>query len=170
VASAADFRSPEFVEKRDSPTIGTECARAQDVNDRADALKARTKRFALKVLSLVELLPAVGPAAAVGGQLTHSGTSVAANYRAACRARSKAEFAAKIGVVLEEADESLFWLEIIAECGYDKGSPSATRLVQDLLKEADELVAIFVASNITCRESLTRDRQRARTKPGDARG
>lgn len=79
-------------------------------------------------------------------QLFRSGTSVGANYRAACRGRSKADFIAKLGVVLEEADESLFWLEILTEAGIVKRETAAP-----LLKEANELVAIFVASLNTAR-------------------
>ena len=82
------------------------------MNPRQEALKARTKRFALDVLDLVETLPRQGPAVRIGWQLVDAATSVGANYRAACRARSDAEFAAKIGQVLEESDESLFWLEL----------------------------------------------------------
>ena len=91
------------------------------MNPEAEALKARTKRFALAVLDFVETLPTHGPAVRIGNQLTDSATSTAANYRAACRSRSRAEFAAKFGVVLEETDESLFWLELqrreLTACG-----------------------------------------------------
>jgi four helix bundle protein len=82
------------------------------VNPKQEALKARTKRFALDVLDFVETLPHQGPAVRIGWQLVDAATSVGANDRAACRARSDAEFAAKIGQVLEESDESLFWLEL----------------------------------------------------------
>ncbi len=77
----------------------------------------------------------------IGGQLIRCGTSVGANYRAACRSRSKVEFIAKIGIVIEEADESIYWLEIIIESGLIK-----KELIEPLLKEADELTAIMVAS------------------------
>jgi four helix bundle protein len=122
---------------------------AASMNPKAEALKARTKKFANDVLDFVETLPASGPAVRIGNQLVDAGTSVGANYRAACRARSKAEFAAKIGLVLEEADESLFWLELTE--ARSLGSP---RLRTSLLQEADELTAIFAASSITTRESL----------------
>jgi len=82
----------------------------------------------------------------MGKQLLRCGTSVAANYRAACRARSKAEFIAKIGVVLEEADEGVFWIELLG----DTGTVKAARL-NDLLREAKELTAIFTASQVTAR-------------------
>jgi four helix bundle protein len=119
------------------------------MNEQAEALKARTKKFALDVLEFVDTLPKQGPAVRIGIQLSDAATSVAANYRATCRSRSKAEFAAKIGVVLEEADESMFWLEVAKErrLGWDK-------LREPLLREADELVAIFSSSSITVRQSL----------------
>lgn len=85
----------------------------------------------------------------VGRQLLKAGTSVGANYRAACRGRSRAEFAAKLGIVEQESDESAFWLEIIIEAGLLK-----ERLVQPLLDEADELVAIMVASRISTKKNL----------------
>ena len=81
---------------------------------------------------------------AIAGQLIRSGTSVGANYRAACRARSKAEFAAKIGIVIEEADETVFWLELIVEA-----SILPEGKIESLLKEGNELIAIFVSSRKT---------------------
>ena len=80
-----------------------------------DDLKKRTKQFALRILKLVAALPRTIAGRTIGGQLARSGTSVAANYRAACRARSKAEFISRLGVVEEEADESALWLELIIE-------------------------------------------------------
>ena len=106
-----------------------------------DELKARTKGFALRVIKLVRALPKTVEGRVFAGQLIRSGTSVAANYRAACRGRSRAEFAAKIGTVLEEADESALWLELIVEAGLL--APSRCQL---LLEEAGELVAIFAAT------------------------
>jgi four helix bundle protein len=79
---------------------------------KADELKDRTKQFALRVLKLVAALPKTIEGRAIASRLVRRGTSVAANYRATCRARSKAEFIAKVGVVLEEADETLLWLEL----------------------------------------------------------
>jgi four helix bundle protein len=119
------------------------------MNARADALKARTKQFALDVLAFVTASNFGEPAASVGRQLVRAGTSVGANYRSACRARSTAEFAARIGVVLEEADESLFWLEVIKE-GHLGSGPT----LHQLLNEAGELTAIFAASSITARANL----------------
>lgn len=103
-------------------------------------LQERTKRFALRVLKLVDALPNTAAGRAISNQLVRSATSVGANYRAACRARSRAEFAAKLGTVLEEADESLYWLELIRDA---KLVPE--QRISLLLKEADELTAIVVA-------------------------
>ncbi len=104
-------------------------------------LKERTKRFSLRILKLVGALPGGVQGRALGSQLVRSGTSVGANYRAACRGRSKSEFIAKFGIVEEEADESAFWLELIIESGLMK-----KELVEPLLNEANELVAIMTAS------------------------
>ena len=115
-------------------------------NPKAEELKARTKRFALDVLSFRRTLPATDEATDIGRQLSRAATGVGANYRAACRSRSDAEFAARIGVVLEEADESAFWLEVLTEGGIAK-----ERRAVDLLDEANQLTAIFAASSITAR-------------------
>jgi len=104
-------------------------------------LKQRTKRFALRVMKLVASLPRTVEGRAIGGQLVRSGTSVGANYRAACRGRSKAEFIAKLGIVEEEADESAFWMELIIE-----GELMSKKRVEPLLSEANEIVAIITAS------------------------
>lgn len=106
----------------------------------------RTKQFALRVMKLVEALPRNVQGRSIASQLMRSGTSVAANYRAACRARSKPEFIAKLGTVEEEADESLFWLELIIE-----GGLLTEKQVQPLLSEAGELVAITASSKKTAR-------------------
>ena len=103
-------------------------------------LQGRTKQFALRVFKLVDALPRTPVGRAVANQLVRSATSVGANYRAACRARSRAEFAAKLGTVLEEPDESLYWLELIRE-----GKLIADSELSLLSKEADELTAILVA-------------------------
>jgi four helix bundle protein len=112
---------------------------------------ARTKQFALRTMKLVGALPKTIQGRALGSQLMRSGTSVAANYRAACRARSKAEFIAKLGTVEEEADESAFWLELIIE-----GELLAPAQVQPLLLEASELVAITAASKKTASRTLAK--------------
>lgn len=113
---------------------------------RQEELRARTKRFALRIIRLFQRLPRSPEAQILGKQLLRSGTSVGADYRAAGRARSKAEFSSKIGIVVEEADETVFWLECFVESGIVK-----EELLQDLLKEANELVAIFSASHRTLR-------------------
>jgi four helix bundle protein len=115
----------------------------------ADELKRRTKQFALRIIRLVAALPKTIECRAIANQFARSGTSVAANYRAACRARSRSEFVAKMGVVLEEADETQLWLELIIEA---KLLP--LKRVEPLLEEASELVAIFVASRKSASSNL----------------
>ncbi len=115
----------------------------------AEELKERTKRFALRAMHLVDALPKSTKARAIANQLVRSGTSVAANYRAACRSRSKAEFIARVGVVEEEADETALWLELIIA---DK--ILSEKKVVPLLNEANELVAIAAASYISASQSL----------------
>jgi four helix bundle protein len=113
-----------------------------------EELKKRTKQFALSIMKLVEDLPNTKAGNTIGYQIIRSGTSVAANYRAACRARSNADFISKICIVEEECDETLFWLELILEAnllGKEK--------LKDILKEADELTAIFTASGKTARQN-----------------
>ncbi len=85
------------------------------MSDRAQDLQKRTTAYALRILKLFRSLPSCPEARIIGHQLLRSGTSVAANYRAACRGRSKAEFLAKLGIVEEEADETVFWLEFLAD-------------------------------------------------------
>jgi four helix bundle protein len=104
-------------------------------------LKHRTKVFALRVIKLVNSLSKELVARRLGDQLVRSGTSVAANYRSACRARSKADFVNKLGIVEEEADESALWMELLIESGF---VPKAR--LEKLLQEAKELTAIMVAS------------------------
>jgi len=114
-------------------------------------LKSRTKQFALRILRTAEAMPRTITGRALANQFARSGTAVAANYRAACRGRSRAEFIAKLGIVEEEADETLFWLELAIE----SGALPANRL-SDLLEEANQLIAIFVASRKPARTSLNR--------------
>ena len=102
-------------------------------------LRKRTKKFSLDIIKLVASLPRSREADIIGRQALRSGTSVGANYREATRARSKREFISKIGIVEQEADETLYWLELLDESGLMNG-----RLLENLIKEADELVAIFV--------------------------
>ena len=99
----------------------------------AEDLKTRTKEFALRVIRVVDSLPRKRSADIVGGQLLRAGTSVGANYRASCRARSPAEFRAKLGIVEEEADESVYWLEFLSESGL-----VAESKLRNLLQEANE--------------------------------
>lgn len=110
-------------------------------------LKSRTKHFALRVLKVVDARPRSTTARVLGNQIARSATSVAANYRAVCRAKSRADFLAKLAIVEEEADETAFWLEMIV----DSGLLTAAKL-NPLRKEADELTAIFVSSLKTVRD------------------
>ncbi|MFN7916134.1 MAG: four helix bundle protein [Vicinamibacterales bacterium] len=115
------------------------------------ALKRRTKQFALDVLRFVAVEPYTEQTRSIRQQLIRSATSVGANYRAACRSRSRAEFIAKIGVTLEEADEAAFWIELLIESGQSSSQPARA-----LLQEADELSAIFAASSLTARANSGR--------------
>lgn len=101
-------------------------------------LKERTKEFALRIIKLIKALPNDVSGKTIANQLIRSGTSVGANYRAACRGRSKAEFIAKLGIVLEEADECCYWLELIME-----SEMINRKKVSELYKETNELTAIF---------------------------
>jgi four helix bundle protein len=112
-----------------------------------EELRARTKLFALRVVKLYRSLPRTADAQVMGKQLLRCGTSVAANYRASCRARSRAEFVARIGIVAEEADESGFWLEMLVDAEIVR-----IDLLKDLLRESKELTAIFTATQQTTRK------------------
>jgi four helix bundle protein len=113
-----------------------------------EELRGRTKAFAIRIVKLYRLLPRTAESQVVGKQLLCCGTSVAANYRAACRGRSRAEWIAKIGLVVEEADETVFWLEMLSDCGI---VPS--QRCENILKEAHELSAIFTATQHTARRT-----------------
>jgi four helix bundle protein len=113
-----------------------------------EELRDRTKTFAIRIVRLFRALPRSIEAQVMGKQLLRCGTSVAANYRAVCRARSKAEFVARMGIVAEEADESVLWLEMLEETQ----TVSSQRL-QNIMKEAKELAAIFSASQKTSRDN-----------------
>ncbi|SHI67770.1 four helix bundle protein [Flavobacterium terrae] len=106
-----------------------------------DELKLRTKKFSLEIINLVESLPNSISCRVIANQIIRSGTSVAANYRAACRARSDKEFISKMNIVLEEADETVFWLEIILDKKW-----ITEFMTKSLLEEGNQLVAIFVSS------------------------
>ncbi|HEV3021146.1 MAG TPA: four helix bundle protein [Pirellulales bacterium] len=116
-----------------------------------DEFKKRTKQFALRVIRLVNSLPTTLAADKIGGQLLKAGTSVAANYRAACRGRSPGEFCAKLGIVEEEADESIFWMELLVDSKMVK-----SQLVTDLMGEANEILAMVVASIRTAKRKQQR--------------
>jgi four helix bundle protein len=124
---------------------------------KADDLKNRTKQFALRVLKLVAALPNTVQGRAIGNQLVRAGTAVAANYRAACRGRSKAEFIAKLGIVEEEADESAFWMELIIEAELLKAQK-----VEALLTEAIELRKIMARSRISASRALKQSKSTPR--------
>jgi len=115
---------------------------------RGDDLKQRTKNYALEVIKLVRNLPKTTEGKIVGGQILRSGTSCAANYRAVCMARSNAEFISRLGVVIEETDESAFWLEIIIESNIMEKN-----LVELLLKETNEILAIMITSSNSARKN-----------------
>jgi len=113
----------------------------------ADDLKLRTKLFALRIIKLVRSLPRDTASVEMGRQIVRSGMSVAANYRAACRGRSTAEFIAKLGIAEEEADETALWLELLIE-----SDTLRKPKVEPLLDEANQIVAITVASIRTARK------------------
>jgi four helix bundle protein len=115
---------------------------------RPEEMRERTKSFALRVIRLFRSLPCRTDTQVLGKQLLRCGTAVAANYRAVCRARSKAEFIARIGIVAEEADEAVLWLELLTESGI-----ISQEKTKELLKEAKELAAIFTASQQTAKRA-----------------
>ena len=114
----------------------------------AEQLKARTKEFAKRVIRLCRCLPGTEEARLIRNQLFRAGTSVGANYRAVCRARSKADFISKMGIVLEETDESLYWMELFVETEIVPPEKLAS-----LMEEANQLVSIWVASLNTAKDS-----------------
>ena len=114
-------------------------------------LKARTKRFAVSVVQLTDVLPDTIKGRVICKQLVRCGTSVASNYRAVCRARSRKEFISKLGTVIEEADESAFWLELIVECRLAK-----CELAKPVLDEANQIVAIMTKSRMTAESGKNR--------------
>ena len=111
-------------------------------------LKIRTRKFAVEILNFVDKLPNRRSANIIGNQLRRCASSVASNYRAACRARSHAEFVSKIGIVEEEADESTFWLDVLPDT-----NNATLELVAPLLNEARELTAIFTAASKTAKQN-----------------
>ena len=125
----------------------------KDLNQ--EEMKKRTKLFALGIIQLVESLPKERTAEVLGRQLLRSGTSVGSNYRSACRAKSIADFISKMGIVEEEADESLYWMELIIEAGVE-----VSIKMEALMKEAGELLSITVASIKTARKNRNLSRRR----------
>ena len=117
------------------------------MSEKSEQLRERTKAFALRIIRLFRYLPRTNEAQIIGKQLLRSGTSIGANYRSACHARSRAEFVAKLGIVVEEADETIYWLDLLM----DSGTVKKERLA-NLLTEARQLTAIFTAATRTIKQ------------------
>jgi four helix bundle protein len=115
-------------------------------NSKQNSLKERTKRFALEIIKLVEKLPKGRTADILSRQLLAAGTSVGANYRAACRARSSPDFISKMGIVEEEADELIYWMELLIDCGLIRKND-----ISHLLNEGNQILAVTVSSIRTAR-------------------
>ena len=112
----------------------------------SETMKQRTKAFAVRIIKLVDSLPNKVTSREIGRQLLRSGMSVGSNYRAACRGRSKAEFCSKLGIVEEEADESIFWMELLVEAGLVEQKQLAP-----LVAEGDEILRVVISSIRTAR-------------------
>ena len=134
--------------------MGTGRAELARMNSKAEALKRRTFAFALDIIRFCRSLRETWEGRELSDQLFRCGTRVGANYRAACRARSHPDFVNKVGVVVEEADETVYWLELIAQSAICR-APALPRL----LNEAGELCAIFTQSHITARANAVRQKQ-----------
>jgi four helix bundle protein len=145
----------EDCESPGSPVIlaGTTSARLALVNEQAEALKTRTKAFALAVIRLASSIPHTAAGIVIQRQLIRAATGAAANYRAACRSRSRSEFAARVAVALEEADEAELWLELLRD-----GAIVVSPELAAPLSEAHQLAAIFAQSRITAITSIRRKR------------
>jgi four helix bundle protein len=115
-----------------------------------EELKARTRAFALRIIRLAESLPDMPTARVVRNQLIRCGSSVGANYRAACRARSKADFVSKMGIAEEETDETIYWMELLVDADIVKRPRIA-----DLLDEADQIQSIVISSIKTAKGIIT---------------
>ena len=133
------------------PALARRLPHLEDMNDKTRDLQARTQRFYLRVIELVESLPPNIVTERVIPQLLDSAGSTDNNYRAACRGRTNREFIAKLGIVVEEADESKAWLEALA--GAEIGDPQT---LKELIQEADELVAIFTTSQKTSQKNAAK--------------
>ena len=129
------------------------------MSEQADRLKERTHAFFVRVVALCEALPNRPAPRSIGQQLVDSAGSTDSNYRAACRARSKKEFIAKLGTAIEEVDESLGWLEALRDARLATGPELAA-----LIKEADELTRIFVKSRKTAEMNLDRETRAAQAR------
>lgn len=117
------------------------------MDSRTEKLRARTKEFAIRIIRLFQALPQAKEAQVIGNQLLRCGTAVGANYRSTCHARSRADFISKVGIVTEEADECVFWIELLSDLGIVKKEK-----LNELLQEARELTAIFNASRQTAKQ------------------
>ena len=115
-----------------------------------EKMRERTRRFAVKIIECYRKLPKTEDARVLGRQLIRSGTSVAANYRAVCRAKSGPDFVSKLGTVLEESDETLLWLELLED-----SNTAPSDALKELKQEAEELMRIFSCSLATARHSQT---------------
>ncbi len=122
--------------------------------DKRGDLRARTRDFALRIMRLYAVLPKAGEARVLGDQLLRSGTSVGANYREAMRARSKAEFVSKVGIAIQELEETDYWLELLAESGIMPGDRLA-----DLRTELSEIMAMLVSSAKTAKRGVQQDKR-----------
>jgi four helix bundle protein len=129
-----------------------------------EQLRQRTKTFAISVIRFCRTLPKTDEARVISWQLLRCGPAVGANYRATCRCRSDKDFIAKLGVVIEEADESAFWLEVLVEAEIVKAAA-----IRALHKEADELTRIFVSSRETARRNRRLRRKRGQTTKAASR-
>lgn len=123
----------------------------ENAGDRSAQLRLRTKAFAVRVIKLVDSLPSTVATRAIATQVVRSATSVGANYRAACKAKSRADFISKMGTVEEESDETIYWLEVLVEA--DIVLP---KKMADLLREAKEITSIIAASRLTAKRNASR--------------
>lgn len=126
----------------------------------AEQIRQRTRRFSVRILNLYEVLSAKPAGRVIGNQLLRSGTSIGANSRAACRSRSTAEFVARLAVALEEADETAYWLELLAEAAL---VPSGR--LSELAKECEEFIRIFAAARHTTRQRFVNQNSKFKIEP-----
>lgn len=124
-----------------------------------DLLKTRTRAFALRVIRLAESLPNTPTARVISNQILRCGTSVGANYRAACRAKSKADFISKMGTVEEEADETIYWMELLVDAEI-----VTRRRIVDLLDEANQILSIVISSIKTAKGLRTNPQSEIRNQ------